>query len=423
MQLKIAKTFINAVLISTLTVLINGCTLVQAGFESQAEVPSLENQVNRIVIAMGLIRTNSVIENMPISADALWPDELSDPLVLEDNKEIIKRALADDPYVATHAYTDLYQKKMLKGITWLPVPHIDLLTYHALNRAIILYGPKEEDWPSFFEIETDLSHFHTFKDGNLKQVEAASADVYANLSDAIISLMPINFQKDLIQAEKEMRDAFFEVLQYKAEKARYEKDIRDQNSGYENIYELKRQVLILEKKISEAEMRADEKEKIYFILLDEASEELKNDIRLDEEQVKLAENIILASEAIKRGATEAGLAFSLSLTNITVRKVMENFKEELKTLAIAKIYVPRDKQDLYNKRVVRISTSALSAIPAIGIGSYYAVKQAIVAEKYETVAEIIVEAKGLQKTQEDVDIQERKKVKEEVENPSIKEDI
>ncbi len=398
--MRVSKGFVNTFLAAAVSIVMNGCTLVQAGFESQAEVPSLENQANRVVIGMGLIRTNTTISNMPISADAVWPEELSDELLFEDNKEIITAALADDPYVATHVYTDKYQKKVLKGVEWLPAPRIDILTYHALNRAIILYGPEEENWPTFFDIETDLGNFHTFKDGRLKQVEAVSGNIYENIADAVISLMPTNFQKDLEEAEREMAEAFFEVAQSKAEKGEYETAIKDSSgqSRYgEDVFELKMKISILEREIVEREMIADEKEAIYFTLLDEAIEVLKNDIELDEEQVGLAENIILASEAVKKGALEAGAAFSLALTNISTKNILQNFKKELRSLAVAKMYVPWEKRKLYKRRVARIAANALYSLPAIAIGSYYAVKQAALAEKYERVAEIIVEAHVLEK--------------------------
>jgi len=407
---KISKNAVNIMGVMIVTIMMSGCSAMKSSAESAMEVPSLENQANRIVVGMGMVRTNSVIGNMPISADATWPEELNDDLVFEDNKQIISDALDDDPYVATHEYTDLYQKTQLGGFTFLSAPRIGNLTYSALNRAIILYGPKEENWPTFFDIATDLSTFHKFKDGTLKQVEATNSNTYKNLDAALISLMPINYQKDLEESRLEMLDAFFAVAELKSLKGTYETQIEtnenpieDENGSLpevlseEEILDLRQKTLELDTTISEKEIEADEKEKIHTSLLEEATEVLKNDIDISEEQVALAKNIILASAAIKKGALEAGSAFAVTTTILATTDIVQDFQKELETLAIAKIHIPSDLQDTYDQRIVRLGKNGLYSLPAIAIGTYYAIKQAYLAEQYETIAEIIVEADALEK--------------------------
>jgi len=411
--LKSLKSVINVTVVALAAMTISGCSVMKSGAESAAEVPSLENQANRIVMGMGIIRTNTLIANMPISADALWPDELNDDLVFEDNKQIISDALKDDPYVATHEYTDLYQKSQLGGIAFLPAPKIGNLTYSVLNRAVILYGPDEENWPTFFDIETDLSTFHKFKDGKVKQVEATSSNVYPNVTDALITLMPTNYQKDLHESRIEMSDALFEVAELKAQKGKYETLIATNNKpvadeygtipdvlSWEEILELKQQVLELETSISQKELIADEKETIYMTLLEEATKVLESDIELDDEQVALANNILLVSSAIKTGALEAGAAFALSTSILAATNIVEDFPKEMVTLAFSRIYIPRDKAGLFDRRLKRLAKNALYSVPAIAIGTYYALKQAYLAEQYEGIAEIIVEAGKLQKEAE-----------------------
>jgi len=405
--MKISKSVINAVLVSVASLVMSGCSVMQSGAESLAQVPSLENQANRIVVGMGLVRTNTVIANMPISADATWPDALNDELVLEDNKQMISDALDMDPYVATHEYTDLYQKTQLGGFGLVAAPRIGALTYSALNRAVILYGPDKENWPTFFDIETDLSTFHKFTDGNLKQVEASSANVYPSVTDALISLMPTNFQKDLQDAREEMIIGFKEVAALKSEKGMYETQIETNDDASQTealdeqaIIDLKQKILEIDTSISEKEIVADEKETIYTSLLDEATKVLESDIELDEEQVALAKNILLASSAIKKGALEAGGAFALSTTILATTNIVQDFPKELASLAVARIYIPDDKADLFDKRLSRLGKNALYAIPAIAIGTYYAVKQSLLAGRYESIAEIIVEADKLQKEAE-----------------------
>jgi len=415
--MKMYKNVIYNLALACAMMVMGGCSVMKSGTEGFAEVPSLENQANRIVVGMSMVRTNTIIANMPISADALWPDALNDEAVFEANKEIIVKALQDDAYVATHEYTDLYQKSQLGGIIFLPAPKVSNLTYTALNRAVILYGPDEKNWPTFFDIETDLSTFHTFKDGELKQVESIHSNVYASINEALISLMPTNYQKELQEARVEMVDTFFEVAEMKAEKARYETEIKTNSSSPsvdengviaevlsgEEIFELRQKVLSLDTNIEQKQLEADEKESIYITLLEAATQALESDIELDKEQVALAENILLASSAIKQGALEAGAAFALSATMLSTTKILEDFPKEMTTLAFARIYIPREKADLFDERLKRLAKNALYALPAIAIGSYYAIKQAYLAEQYEDIAEIIVEASELEEDSDEDD--------------------
>lgn len=425
--MKISKNSLNVLLIAIVSIIMSGCATMKSGAESVAQVPSLENQANRIVIGMGLVRLNTVIANMPISADATWPDELNDDLVFEDNKQTISDALDDDPYVATHEYTDLYQKTQLGGFTFLSQPRIGALTYTAVNKMLILYGPNEDNWPTFFDIETDLSTFHKFKNGQVKQVEALNSNVYENLNEALISLMPVNYQKDLHDSREEMLDAYLEVAELKALKGEYETQIESngvviedidgstsQELNDEELLELKEKTLELETQISEKELGADEKETIYTTLLEEATEALTSDISLSEEDVALAKNIILASGSIKTGALEAGGAFALTTTILATTEIVQDFPKELQTLAVARIHIPYELEDLYDQRVLRIGENALYSLPAIAIGTYYAIKQAFLAEQYETIAEIIVEADELEKEAERNRLIEEQRVRAEL---------
>lgn len=411
--LSISKGLINMILAVAAIFIMGGCSVMKSGAETLVEVPSLENQANRIIVAMGIIRTNTVISDMPISADASWPQELNDELVFEDNKQIISDALEDDPYVATHEYTDLFQKTQLNGFVLFGAPHIGALSYSALNRVVVLYGPNEDNWPTFFDVETDLSKFHTFQDGKVKQVEASSSNVYSNVNEALISLMPTNFQKELQESHSQMSSAFFEVAALKALKAKKETQIQtndnpieDENGvfpnrlSYAEIFDIRQEILELETSISQKQAAADEQESIYTSLLDEAAEVLKSDIELDEEQVALANNIFEVSSAIKQGALEAGAAFALTTTILTGSKIVKHFPKELITLAVARGSIPNRKLKLYDKRIARLIKNALYAIPSIAIGSYYAVKQAFLAERYESIAEIIIETDTLRREEE-----------------------
>ena len=50
--MKVSKNILNVVLIAVVSIIMSGCTVMTSGAESVAEVPSLENQANRIVIGL-----------------------------------------------------------------------------------------------------------------------------------------------------------------------------------------------------------------------------------------------------------------------------------------------------------------------------------------------------------------------------------
>lgn len=416
--MKISKNLINSVLVIAATLTMSGCSMVQ----SAAEVPSLEAQANRIVIGLGLVRENTVIANMPLSADAVWPEELTQAMT-EENKILIDAALAKDPYVATHHLTDAYQKEKLEANALtkaLPVPLINNMTYVTLNRAIVLYGQNTSAWPTFFDLNSEFSKFHEFQDGTLKEVKATSGNLYPNVTEAVISLMPTNLQKDLRDSKEAMVVSFKEVAKAKSDKGELEttlssKDTEGKVLSESEIEEITSKIATLETEITGKEVNADEKETIYLTQLDEATEALKSDIELDEEQVKLAKNILFVSSAIKDGALEAGIGFSTSVGLIAALPVIQNFPKELESLATAKQYIPIEKQGLYDMRIVRIGNNAIYSLPALAIGTYYAIKQAVLAGKYETVAEIIVEADELRKEEEKARLEDEQKAKEEAE--------
>ncbi|MCP5161683.1 MAG: hypothetical protein H7A00_08430 [Hahellaceae bacterium] len=373
-----------------------GCASIMDAGLSQAEVPTLENNLNRTVIGLGLVRAMNTMASMPISADATWPKQLSESITTE-NRQRIDQFLERDPFVATHDYTVQVQEQQLGGYAF-ATPKTSPILYHAMNKVNILYGDDVSHWPDFFALDSDFSSYGKFKDGQPKQVEALTGNVYENIGVAVISLMPVNYQKDLDEYRRELNSALEDVGQLKAREGELKTYLETKKDNVGNplddasLAELSSEKAALEVQISEHERLAEEKQTIYLSQLDEAVEVLKADIRLDDEQILLAKNIALATDAIGTGAYEAGTAFTIALTNIGLKGCLQNFDKELQSLAIGKVLVPGDKQDLYNRRLERLTNNAIYVLPAIGIGSYYAIKQSLLAGKYESVAEVVLEA-------------------------------
>lgn len=387
---------------ASVAVLVSGCNtraLVGGGGDaigSQLEIPSMENQLNRVMVGMSTIRVNNAIANMPISADAQWPQTLTEDLDSE-NKKKLERILEKDPYVATHEVTDMIQQDRLGGFAW-ATPKISTITYNAANKVRIIYGENDKNWPTMFDLSSDFETYDQFLDGKPKTIEAISGNVHENYSAAVIALMPVNYQKELETLRDEMQQSIQEVALAEAEKGKLDtqlesgKDAADQPLSEADRQSLNMRIETLDVELEQKKSVADEKETIYLTKLDEAVEVLKGDINLDENNIKLAKNIALVSGEIKAGALEAGLAFGVALTNLTIKGSIQNFPEEQATLVVGKALVPADKQTLYNERMERLAKNFVYALPAVGMGSYYAVKQSLLAGKYETVAETILDA-------------------------------
>ena len=168
------------------------------------------------------------------------------------------------------------------------------------------------------------------------------------------------------------------------------------------IEDLKEQEDVLKEQLDAAESVMDEKQQIYFELLDQAAEALKSDINLDDEAyVNLAKNINLVSDEIDEGATEAYTTFGVASGQLLGNQAIVHFGKELETLALAKAAVPLNLQDKYNKRIERLTKNVLMIIPNMMMGTYYAHKQAQIAQKYKEFTDIIVEAYNAKKEQEE----------------------
>jgi len=412
---KIKNLIINTLLVSVATFGISGCSTIQESFSSQMEVPTLENQANRVAIGMTIVRENNLMAfKMPISADAKWPAMVAAEID-DKEKKFIDSALMDEPYFSTMHYTKPIQRKMLGSgalmsqlgdygqLTAMVLDaSVSPLTYRAFHKLSIFYGKDEANWPNIFNYNSSLSNFLDFKDGKMIEIDSPTGDVYDTIGEAVISLTPINMQKDLSVARGDMLDAYNEVAFLKGEKGEYETQLKSDKpklSSRQKL-EIRGNLTLSEEKIKAAESIAQEKEAIYFQLLDQAVVALESDISLDKNYVKLAKNLNIVSNEIQVSATEAYASFSLALANMAANNTLAKFPKELESLAIAKAYVPMRLQSKYNKRVARLVKNALYLLPNIFIGTYYAHKQSVLAEKYESVTDIILLASEAKKEQD-----------------------
>jgi len=397
----------------------SGCSALKEGLAAQMEVPTLENQANRVAVGMTIVRENNIMAfKMPISADAKWPKIVSAELSDEDVK-FVDDALKDSPYFSTAHYTKAIQRKMLGSgalmsqfgdmgaLTAMVLDKtISPLTYRAITKIKIFYGEDKKNWPNVFNYDSSLDNFLDFKDGNFQDIDSPTGDVYETIGEAVISLAPVNLQKDLTQARADMLDGFGEVALIKSLKGQLETQLKSDVAETEHArqkrkdytplssqekQDIKKELATIEQNINEAESLADERELIYFELLDQMTLALESDINLDDENyVKLAKNINLVSQEIQIGATEAYASFGLALSNLIANNIIMKFPTELEALAIGKMYVPMHLQSKYNQRIANLVKNAIYLLPNIFIGTYYAHKQSSLAEKYESLTQIIL---------------------------------
>lgn len=459
--MNIARKVIVASVLATGAFMVTGCTSMKEIAASQMEVPTVEKQANRVAIGVTIVRENNIMaKKFPISADSKWPAKVNAPLS-DETKQEIKQLLLDDPYFATVQYTEPIQRKKLGSgflmnqlgsygqlAATLLNQTVSPLTYKALYKIEIFFGKDKSNWPNIFNFTTALSNFEEFQDGKLiLPKEAVTSELYPTLGDAMMSLIPVNLKKDVESARSDMLDAGEKVLKIKRDIATIEtslnrdeaqkaskgknlnlKGIEGLPQDYrplsdEEIKDLNEQKDVLEEQLKEAESVMDEKQAIYFELLDQAAEALKSDINLDDEAyVNLAKNINMVADEIDEGATEAYTTFGIAAGQLVGNKAIFNFGKELETLAMAKAAVPLNLQDKYNERILRLTKNVLMILPNMGMGTYYAHKQAAIAGKYKDFTDIIVEAYNAKKEQEEAAKkaaeEEKKKMEEAKKNKS-----
>jgi len=401
----------------------SGCSTLQESLASQMEVPTLENQANRVAIGMTIVRENNIMAfKMPISADAKWPSLVASD-INDSTKKLIDSALMDDPYFATQHYTKYLQRKMLGsnqnlgslgGYANITATVFDQsvspLTYRAFQKIVIFYGNDKKNWPDIFNYNSSLSNFLDFKDGKLQDIDSPTGDVYQTLGEAVISLLPVNLQKDLDAARLDMLDSFGEVASYKAEIGALETELKKAKDS--KRFELQQELEVLKAKSLEVESISDEKEMIYFQLLDQAAIAIESDMDLsDENYVKLAKNINTVAKEIYTGSTQAYSSFALALSNLASNNIFQNLDVEMKSLALAKANVPFNLQSKYNRRIGRVVKNSLYLFPNVFIGTYYASKQLSLARKYERLTDLILVADETKRAQEAAQADDKSKQK------------
>jgi len=420
--MKLKNLLLKSTVFTMILFVMSGCTALHEGYASQMEIPSLENQANRVAVGMTIVRQNNIMAfKMPISADAKWPSILTQEITDADER-FIKNVLMDDPYFATAHYTKAIQRKMLgssKSMSSLgqyanlasaildkSVTPLTLKTFKKLDifynnpdlKPRADYGSDQryyeavrKNYPNIFEYDSSLDSFLDFKSGVIQEIDSPTGDIYESVGEALISLTPISLQKDLLEARLVMLEGFEDVASLTLEKGQLQNDLKTASLNNREKLGKQKELLRIETQIEEAKSVSDEKEVIYYHLLDSAVLALESDINIaDENYVNLAKNIHRVSLEIQSSSLEAYTAFALAIANIASSEILQKFPKELESLAIAKVMIPANLQDKYNTRLKRVAMNSVYLIPNALLGTYYAYKQSSLAQKYASVTDVII---------------------------------
>lgn len=425
------------------TLMLSGCSAAKEALNSQMEVPTVEKQMNRVAIGVTMVRLNHLMDSkLPLSADSKWPQEVSKPMGKKEMEDLKQKLYDIDPYFATVNYTEPIQRKnlgsgflmnhlgdagqLVAGAAYQAVTPLTMRAYHKIE---VFYGNDPKNWPDVFNFKK-TKKFVEFPKEDQKKLDiskfkvATTGNLYNKIGDAMMDLIPVNLQKDIKAAKSDMEDAQAKLEDLNRQKADVEAKLKkdDAQKSIQKVTlkainvktepvkpltpqeraQLEEEKKTLKEEIKAAESVLKEKQDIYFSLLENAGEELKSDINLDDEAyVKLALNVNKIADQIDEGATEAYTQFGIAATQLLVNGALVNFGKELQTLALAKPAVPVNLQSKYNARVERLMKNLFLIVPNMVMGTYYAHQQATVAEKYKEYTDIIVEAYNTKKEQEE----------------------
>ncbi len=336
------------------------------------EKANMEKQVNRTATATAILKaSNLMLYKLPISSDAKWVDEISQDISPQREKEIAKK-LVNDPFFATVQLTDVISGSPLTIFQNLTPAETYL--YETLEKLYVTY-------PDIYTLSTSLEELQNFKGGKQRGVAAMKANKFKNIEEAVISLVPVNLQKDLKKSIFDLKKSNESVAKKKENIAVLSKDDKAKKENGEKI-------AVAEAELKELEKNADEKENIMDEFWKKSIAEL--DTNINDEKMKLVKKIKTVLSVVDDGAILAGCTYTTALAKGYTS--LGGFENEMKVLGAVTVVAPGKMKGLMQKRVQRLSKNTLLAIPNIAIGTYMIVRQQMFASKFSDVINKLVKA-------------------------------
>ncbi len=358
------------------------------------EDPSYEKQLVRINVGMNLIRINTdIIENMPVSENSEWVDKVIAPVDYRLVNEL--DAVKHDAYYSTVRITNALLGKNV-AIRMSP------LEARLFWQAAVLYknsnnghnGYKIPDMNVFPDI-TDSKTYTSFKMSNGKKVslidvEASSGNLYKNVEEAVISLLPEDMIENVTMAKNEYKEAVRVVAEQKSKIAEIEEWLdKDENSESPDRASKEEELAAAEAELVEKEAAEDATEEKYFALLASGAEAVE--ANLDLAKVPLAKKLDALLDAVDNNAFGAASMFVSATAGIT--RGYGVIDKELQAIQRAQLLtnLVGNQKEFIGERYERMLVGTLLAIPNIGIGTYYAISQSSSIGKYQDIVGAVLD--------------------------------
>jgi hypothetical protein len=426
---KIKKSSLKLSLIAALAVspfslhAATGGGMVEGSSESTSaglEDPAFEKQLNRINVGINLIRINTdMLENMPVSQDSKWVDEVIAPFTGERARFVRNMdSVKNDAYYSTASITDailgrrqslvmspliirLYSeaaiiyKNRYNGYSLYKLDDAgNEIIPHQKNpnnpKQIAYHIPNMNQFPDI----TDTKSYVTFNGDKrvaMIDVEATSGNRYNNVKDAVISLLPEGLQEGVNTAADEFKVAKEEVGIAKSAEGELKAWMDDDKNANSPEKADKEAALEAAKADVEAKEKVyNEKEEAYFSLLAAGAKALESDF--DATKVPLAKKLEALLDAIDNNAFGAASMFVSATAGLVRGYGMVG--DEIKALRTAQALssLVGNQKEFISERLSRMLMGSLLALPNIGIGTYYATSQSHEIGKYQDIVAALLDA-------------------------------
>ena len=371
------------------------------------EGANVEQQINRINVGIAMVRLNTILLNdMPISGDSKWVDELTEPMTTQMYAKVrASDAVKNDPYFSTAMITNLILRRPALGLSPLNARlYLELnAIYKNSSNENVKGEHKGYSVPDIYQLPSfsNIKSFVTFEDKNngMKvakiDVEAAQYEKFNNVEDAAISLAPRKYKEKLNDAKDKYNKAKNDVAQsegnIKANEAWLDDDANVKSHERER-YQV--DIKVEEEKLTTLVAVLDEADTTYTTLIEEAAEAIESfqSESYLAEALPLAQKLEKLLDTVDNNALGAISMFTAATAHLTKNGV-GTIEQEIRALAIAKGYTTLvgNQKTFLVERLSRMGTGALMAIPNIFIGGYYAGKQISEAGRYQTIINKVLE--------------------------------
>ncbi len=329
---------LQVVLIAALALILTGClggmsSVATSGAGSNAAVKGnnvsvgenplqgLELDLAFMDVTAGMLRTNHILLNMPISRNATWPSKLP----LEGKSDKYKDAMDDElannfsffKYYGEMSWSDLSSMNSAKER-----PIIEAGEYIARNimhqRNVIVEDELENDskCTEFTRPLEDVILHNVIKNEGKSWIQSsvsseclrdvqARGKLYSGFEEAFVSLLDAGYVGKYKDARNEYRVQSEKLSDLKLKKKRLEKEKEtsqdSENSREGKIKDLKNKIQAVEKDIAVQEKKRDNAQQAYKDLLERA----QKSIVVTPEKVELAKNIYEVVEIVESNLSKA----------------------------------------------------------------------------------------------------------------------